>query len=146
MCNELFHESVPIMLKHDDLNSMFYSVENRSPYLDRNLLNFAYSIPPHLLISDGYQKKILRDAGKNILIDEIRLDRQKKGFNASINSVLNLNDKIIFKKVFDNNSPISEFINLDLLKKNINLKSIPNHYSKLIFSLISTNIFLKENF
>ncbi len=146
MCNELFHESVPIMLKHDDLNSMFYSVENRSPYLDRDLLNFVYSIPPHLLISDGYQKKILRDAGKNILIDKIRLDRQKKGFNTSINSVVNLNDKIIFKKIFDNNSPVSEFINLDLLKKHINLKSIPNHYSKLIFSLISTNIFLKENF
>ena len=146
MHNELFHEGVPVILKHDDLNSMFYSVENRSPYLDRGLLNFAYSIPPHFLISDGYQKKILRDAGKNILINKVRLDRQKKGFNASINSVVNLNDKKIIDKIFNTKSPISEFINLELLKKDINFRNIPNHYSKLIFSIISTNQFLEENF
>ena len=34
MLNEMFYEIVPI-LKHDDNNSMMYSVENRSPYLDR---------------------------------------------------------------------------------------------------------------
>ncbi len=146
MQNELFHEGVPIILKHDDLNSMFYSVENRSPYLDRNLLNFAYTIPPHHLISDGYQKKILRDAGKNILIDEIRLNRQKKGFNASIGSVINFKDKDVIEKIFNIKSPISEFINLKVLKKDINFNNIPNHYSKLIFSILGTNQFLEQNF
>ena len=38
MLNELFNEVVPVILKHDDLNSMYYSIENRSPYLDKNLL------------------------------------------------------------------------------------------------------------
>ena len=40
MLNELFHEVVPVILKHDDLNSMFYSIENRSPYLDRDLIDY----------------------------------------------------------------------------------------------------------
>ena len=57
MMNELFYEVVPVILKHDDLNSMYYSIENRSPYLDRELYNFAMTIPPHLLIQDGFQKK-----------------------------------------------------------------------------------------
>ena len=69
MMNELFHEVVPVILKHDDLNSMYHSIENRSPYLDRNLLEFALTIPPHLLISSGFQKKILRDSGEGILCD-----------------------------------------------------------------------------
>ena len=57
MLNELFHEVVPCILKDDDHNSMNYSVENRSPYLDKDLLNFSLSLPPEMLISDGYQKK-----------------------------------------------------------------------------------------
>ena len=57
MLNELFHEVVPIILKHDDLNSMYFSVENRSPYLDRDLLSFALTLPPGILIEGGFQKK-----------------------------------------------------------------------------------------
>ena len=45
MLNELFHEATPVILHEDDLNSMFYSIENRSPYLDSNLFKFSYSIP-----------------------------------------------------------------------------------------------------
>ena len=36
MLNELFHEAVPVILHEDDLNAMYYSIENRSPYLDRD--------------------------------------------------------------------------------------------------------------
>ena len=32
MANEMFNESVPVILHEDDLNSMYYSVENRSPF------------------------------------------------------------------------------------------------------------------
>ena len=42
MLNELNHEIVPVILRADDMNSMMYSVENRSPFLDKNLVEFAY--------------------------------------------------------------------------------------------------------
>ena len=32
MLNELYNETVPPMLHDDDLNSMSFSVENRSPF------------------------------------------------------------------------------------------------------------------
>ena len=35
MLNEMFHEVVPVILHEDDLNAMHFSVENRSPFLDR---------------------------------------------------------------------------------------------------------------
>ena len=115
MLNELFFEVVPVILKHDDLNSMHYSIENRSPYLDRDLLEFSLSIPPYYLIEDGFQKKILRDATENTLNDAVRLNRQKKGFNASINSIVEISNPEIFEYVFNKKSPISEFINLEKL-------------------------------
>lgn len=145
MLNELFNEVVPVILKHDDLNSMYNSIENRSPYLDRDILNFALTLPPNMLINMGYQKKILRDASKGILADNIRLDRHKKGFNASISSLIDIKNKRIIDKIFNKKNPVNEFINLNKLKKEINFNSIPNHYSKLIFSIISTNVFLKDN-
>jgi len=124
---------------------MYYSIENRSPYLDRDLLEFALTIPPHLLIENGLQKKILRDSGEGILIDKVRLSKQKKGFNASINSIINLNDLNVLDYIFDTNSPIAEYVDLLKLRKDLNIKFIPNHLSKLIFSIISTNFFLESN-
>ena len=39
MLNELFHEAVPVILHEDDLNAMYFSIENRSPFLDRRCSN-----------------------------------------------------------------------------------------------------------
>ena len=145
MMNELFNEVVPVILKHDDLNSMYHSIENRSPYLDRDLLNFSLTIPPHLLISDGFQKKILRDSGEGILCDKVRLSKEKKGFNASINSIVNLNNPEVLKFIFDKNSPIAEYVDVKKIKNDLKIEMIPNHISKLIFSIISTKFFLESN-
>ena len=145
MMNELFNEVVPVILKHDDLNSMYHSIENRSPYLDRDLLNFSLTIPPHLLISDGFQKKILRDSGEGILCDEVRLSKEKKGFNASINSIVNLKNPEVLKFIFDKNSPIAEYVDVKKIKNDLKVEMIPNHISKLIFSIISTKFFLESS-
>ena len=44
--NELFYEQVQPTLNNEDLNSMMYSVENRSPFLNKKLFDFCYSISP----------------------------------------------------------------------------------------------------
>ena len=55
MLNELFKESVPVILENDDFNSMMYSIENRSPFLDNNLAEYTLSLPV-----SNYIKKWLR--------------------------------------------------------------------------------------
>ena len=42
--NELFHEVVPVILKHDDLNSMHYSMKAEVHTLI-SLLEFTLTIP-----------------------------------------------------------------------------------------------------
>ena len=145
MMNELFFEVVPVILKHDDLNSMYNSIENRSPYLDRNLLEFALTIPPNLLIKNGFQKNVLRESAKGILHEKIRINRSKKGFNASITSLIDLNDKQTINLIFDKKNPISDIIDFKKIKSQISKKNIPNHISKFIFSLISSKIFYENN-
>ena len=55
MLNELFHESVPIILAEDDLNSMQNSLENRSPYLSKNLVNYYLSIKNSIILNTVFQ-------------------------------------------------------------------------------------------
>lgn len=145
MLNELFHEITPVILHEDDLNSMFYSVENRSPYLDSNLQKFAYSIPSKHLIKNGYAKYILRDALNGILNDQVRLDRCKKGFNASINSIINFNDKGVKELIIDIIHSIDHIIDTKSLKLLMDKKKFYNHESKFIFNLLNAAIFINLN-
>jgi len=145
MMNELFHEITPLILHEDDLNSMFYSIENRSPYLDSKLFKFAYSIPDEYLIQNGYGKYILREAMEGILNDKVRLDRQKKGFNASINTIFDFSDKETRDYLLNSESPIFELIKREEVSKLLNLNPAPNHYSKFLFNFINTKMFLEMN-
>ena len=63
---------------------MMYSVENRSPFLNKKLFDFCYSISPSMLIDNGYTKSILRESMRGILQENIRTDRVKKDSTAQL--------------------------------------------------------------
>lgn len=144
MLNELFEEITPVILHEDDLNSMLYSIENRSPYLDTNLFNFCYSIPVQHLIKDGYAKYILRSAMKGILNDQVRLDRKKKGFNASMNTLVNFQDKQTREYLLDN-SPIYDLVDKSKIEKIFNQNPLSDSFNKFVFSFINAKMFLENN-
>jgi asparagine synthase (glutamine-hydrolysing) len=145
MLNELFHEATPVILHEDDLNSMLYSIENRSPYLDTRLFEFAYSIPARHLMRHGHAKHVLREAVAGILNDEVRLDRRKKGFNASINSLLNFQDKELRAYLLDPKAAVFDLVDRRKMELLLDMCPMPNHLSKFVFNFINTRIFLEQN-
>lgn len=144
MMNELFHEIVPVILRADDSNSMMWSVENRSPYLDRSLVEFLYSIPNEYLIFEGIPKWLLRNVGKDLLPDTVRLDKRKRGFNTSIDSLLDRNDPSVREWLLDN-SPIYEIVDRSKLEKFIQSDMTDNSFSKFMFGFVSSKIFVELN-
>lgn len=144
MMNELFNEVVPVILHEDDLNSMMFSIENRSPFLDRSLFEWAYSIPSSLLIDQGYNKHILRESMKGILNDQVRLSREKKGFNASINSIFDFNNPK-HRSYFLDDSSIFEYFNREKIEHLLNKGDYPNSYKKFLFNFINAKIFLEQH-
>jgi asparagine synthase (glutamine-hydrolysing) len=144
MLNELFHEATPVILHEDDLNSMRYSVENRSPYLDTALFDFAYSIPARHLIRNGFAKYVLREAVAGILNDTVRLDRRKKGFNASINSMVDFRDPAVRDYLLDPAAEVFRLVRRERIAQLFELYPVPNHLSKFLFSFINTRIFLEQ--
>ncbi len=68
------------LLKWNDRNSMAFSVESRTPFLDYRLVEYSLSIAPEYIIKNGITKSILRDSLKGILPEKIRTRQDKVGF------------------------------------------------------------------
>jgi asparagine synthase (glutamine-hydrolysing) len=143
MLNELFHEAVPVILHEDDLNAMYYSIENRSPYLDRELFDFCFSIPARHLIRDGRAKAVLRDSMRGIVPDRIINNRRKIGFNAPIYAFLDVQDPDVRAYLLDN-GPIYEHVRRDKIEQLIAHADLPNSQSKFLFYFLNSKMFLEE--
>lgn len=75
-----FRTNLPALLRFEDRNSMAFSVEARVPFLDHRLVEYAFALPSHFKMRDGYTKRVLRDAMKGTLPEEIRMRARKMGF------------------------------------------------------------------
>ena len=144
MMNELFHEIVPVILHEDDLNAMYYSIENRSPFLDRRLLETAFSIPEHFLIKDGMKKSLLRDAARGIVPDIILDNPKKVGFNGPIEHLLDISDKNVRDRILDD-GPIFDLINRKKLLNLFSKSNLSNSESKFIFNFLNIKILLEHS-
>jgi asparagine synthase (glutamine-hydrolysing) len=67
------------MLVKVDLMSMANSLEIRSPFLDAEVVEFAFGLPSNYKIDGNMKKKIVQDAFKDILPKEL-YNRPKRGF------------------------------------------------------------------
>ena len=142
--NELFNETTPPILFNEDLNSMMNSVENRSPFLDSKLINFIFTVPPEILIQQGYSKFLLRSSMKDLVPDDVLFDRNKRGFNCSINSLIDFGNPEIKKKILKN-SEIFDYVKKNKIMNLLNGSHKDNVSSKFLFNFLSTKIFLENN-
>ena len=142
MLNELFHEVVPVILHEDDLNSMCWSVENRSPYLDSKLVKYLFSVPNQYLIKNGFTKWILRESVKQWAPERVCWDKQKRGFNTSISSLIDVNDDRTKERLLSESS-IFDLIKRDKFEKFLKEDMKSNNFSKFLFSFISAKLFLE---
>ncbi len=142
MLNEMFHEAVPVILHEDDLNAMYYSVENRSPFLDRELFELCYRFPTRHLVRGGYAKAILRDALRGMAPDVVLDTHRKVGFNAPILSFLDPTDPGVRARLLEP-SPIFDIVRRDRIEALLGKSQLPNSESKFLFYFLSSKLFLE---
>lgn len=78
------------LLRDTDVMSMAHSLEVRVPFLDHNLVEFAFSLPAQLKIRKGLRKRILVEAVRHLLPDDV-IFREKQGFVIPWNEFVNKN-------------------------------------------------------
>lgn len=115
--NDVFYTDMKHILVNDmlikvDMMSMANSLEVRAPFLDYELVNYIFSLPAHYKIQGNVRKRILQDAFRNDLPEEI-YHRPKHGFEVpllkwfrnELSSLINdelLNDEfIISQNIFE---------------------------------------------
>jgi asparagine synthase (glutamine-hydrolysing) len=82
--NETLYADMQLVLVNDmltkvDWMSMANSLEVRVPFLDHELVNFAFQLPARYKVSENGRKTILKDAFRDILPEEL-YTRNKMGF------------------------------------------------------------------
>jgi asparagine synthase (glutamine-hydrolysing) len=143
MMNEMFHETVPVLLNEADLNAMQCSVENRAPFLDSKLYAFAQRIPTKLLIHDGLTKYPLRMAMAQFVPEKILMNARKVGFNAPLANVIS-KDSAGLEKFCRTENPIWEFVDKQYVMSALERPSHTNSESKFLFSVISSAKFFQH--
>jgi len=68
------------LLRYADRNSMAQAVEVRLPFLDHQLVEFLFSLPPQFKIHNGWTKWLLRKSVDTMLPGEIVWRKDKVGF------------------------------------------------------------------
>lgn len=86
--NEVLYTDMQLVLQNDmlvkvDLMSMANSLEVRTPFLDYKVVNFAFSLPESSKIDKEIKKKIVQDAFRPMLPEEL-YKRPKKGFEVPL--------------------------------------------------------------
>lgn len=77
---DLFHNSLPALLRYEDKNTMRFSLEGRVPFLDKEVVKFLFGLSDEAIIRGSWNKRILRDATKGLLPEMVRARRNKIGF------------------------------------------------------------------
>jgi len=90
--NDVLYTDMQLVLPNDmlfkvDHMAMANSLEVRTPFLDHNLVNFAFEIPVQFKINQNIRKKIVQDSFKSILPERL-YNRPKKGFEIPVTSWL----------------------------------------------------------
>jgi asparagine synthase (glutamine-hydrolysing) len=104
--------SLPSLITMNDRAASAWGLENRTPFLDHRIVEFAFRLPPHLKIHDLEQKTILRKVARGLVPDSVIDRKDKKGLivpmqqwlekdlrNWAAGEVVSLKKKPFYRKV-----------------------------------------------
>lgn len=77
---DIFANSLPALLRYEDKNTMRFGLEGRVPFLDKEVVKYLFSLSNEAIIRGSWNKRILRDATKGMLPENVRRRRNKIGF------------------------------------------------------------------
>jgi asparagine synthase (glutamine-hydrolysing) len=115
---EIESTCLPHLLKYEDRNSMWHSIEARLPFIDYRLVELGLNIKPEYKIKNGWSKNISRIASRNLLPKEIRWRKVKFGFESP--DKLWLSDTEFFRKDIMESPIVNSITTRANLEKQIN--------------------------
>ena len=123
------------MLTKVDLASMRNSLEVRVPFLDHNLVKFAFALSGDKKLNGLNSKYILKRSFKDILPKKI-INRRKQGFDLPIGEWMKTDLREMFFDVVFNGKGNNSLLNYEYIKKMYKQHLSGQHdYTKILWSI-----------
>lgn len=117
LLSQIHTSPLPSLLRYEDRNSMAFSVESRTPFMDYRLMEFTLGLPERMVLRNGERKYILRKSFRGIVPDAILDRRDKMGFVSAEERWLKEDGKDwFFDKIMSSENPF-EMLNDDKVHK-----------------------------
>jgi asparagine synthase (glutamine-hydrolysing) len=152
--NDILRADLSLVLPNDmlakvDMMSMAHGLEVRVPFLDYELVNFAFTLPSRFKIGGGIRKKILQDAFREMLPSQL-YNRPKKGFEVPMLGWLRkelrpLIEEELLSRSFIENQKIFDYAEIQKLKKKL-YSSNPGDVHARIWGLVVFQWWWKRTF
>lgn len=97
---QITHTPLREYLLYDDRAAMAFGIENRAPFLDYRLVEFAFSLDSDMKINQFKNKSIVREYAQGIVVDDILMRKDKMGFTSPQDSWQRREWKNIFDEAF----------------------------------------------
>lgn len=142
-----FEYKLEHLLKWEDRNSMWFSLESRLPFLDYRLVENLLAMNGETKIRNGITKAILRDSMKGILPEKIRSRKDKIGFGTPQDEWFRMEkfQKLTFDLLNSNEFKYRNLINtskaINLYKRHISRKI---NISNEIWKWINLELWFRE--
>jgi len=138
---------LPALLRYEDKNSMWHSIEARVPFLDRPFFEYVAALPLDRKLRDGWTKHIFRRAMSGILPEEIRLRRSKIGFETPQMKWIQNDLRGRLQEFFSEpNMAASRFYNLDSLRELLARSRLTNDQVSLVWRALNLELWYREFF
>jgi len=113
------------LLHVEDRSSMSASLESRTPLLDYRIAEYAFSLPPALMIDGKLNKRILISSFNDKLLTEVYENSQKKGYSAPINDWFE-NPKVssYINEILDNKDSFIHSLIVDVHRNALTVRQI----------------------
>ncbi|MGG9970604.1 asparagine synthase (glutamine-hydrolyzing) [Ferruginibacter sp. SUN002] len=136
------------MLFKVDMMSMANSLEVRSPFLDADVVDYAFTLPASYKIDNSLKKRVVQDAFRGILPEEL-YNRPKKGFEVPLlnwfrNELQSLINDNLLNDDFIAEQGIFEVSSIQKIKKQL-FSSNPEDSHAVIWQLIVFQYWWKKH-
>lgn len=143
-----FEYKLEHLLKWEDRNSMYFSLESRVPFLDYRLVEKTINTPVSRILNNGWTKKILRDEMKGRLPEKIRLRKDKIGF-ATPEDIWFMDETFVsqFESVIRNGNDLGQYLSTPQIKELLSRHISGKHnYSGILWRVFNLQKWINRNY
>lgn len=135
--------SLQTLLRYEDRNSMAFSIEARTPFLDYRLVELFLEIPGEYKLRGGWTKPFLRQAMMARMPDKVRLRVDKKGFVTPETAWARKNHGRIKEILLAGDYPVGPWIDRNKLSELLASSANTSREMSLLWRLLSVTYWMQ---